>query len=124
MIGALPCRYLGTTPACLLGTLLEVALRGKGRNRHGQAGLVWFWRQIYRNFVHVSLSLPQQFVSVALRPSAPYCTVPDAQLYYVHTVCIHPVPCRLLAFVAYGKSTCSGLSRLEAQIDALIDVPF
>lgn len=30
MIGALACRYLGTTPACLLGTLLAVALIGNG----------------------------------------------------------------------------------------------
>lgn len=39
MIGALACRYLGTTPARLLGTLLAVAPKATDRNEHGQAGL-------------------------------------------------------------------------------------
>lgn len=38
MIGALACRYLGTTPARLLGTLLAVALTGKGPQRAWHAG--------------------------------------------------------------------------------------
>lgn len=98
MIGALACRYLGTTPARLLGTLLAVALTGKGPQRaceHGTQG---------QACLALAPNIKQFlcfFLSLQYRPG-PNRTVPGAQLYFVHTACIHP---------------CSGPSRLEAQMD-------
>lgn len=72
----------------------------------------------------LSVYLLMPSASVSLTPLGPNRTVPDAQLYFVHTVRVPSVPCRLLAVVVYGSGTCSAPSRLGAQIHGLIDVDF
>lgn len=92
MIGALAYRYLGTTPACLLDTLLAVALKGKGpqQARPGWPGLR---RQTSTNFACVCESVS---VSQAVRPSASNRTVSYPMPNPVPCILSVPIPYRVV----------------------------
>lgn len=88
MIGALPCRYLGTTDGVPSWHIARSCPRSQ-RAAISMAWLAWLWRQTSRNFVCASLSLRMLLHLHQFRClSGPNRTVPDIELCFVHTVCL------------------------------------